>query len=102
MPHISYSELKQWTECTWRHKLLYLDRIDTFQGNEHTSFGTAVHEAVEQMLLDNIKDPYIYFDNKFTEELRRAGITKDTALASAMREQVVGIFELVEVETEEV
>ena len=96
MPHISYSELKQWTECTWRHKLLYLDRIDTFQGNEHTSFGTAVHEAVEQMLLDNIKDPYIYFDNKFTEELRRAGIAEDTALASAMREQVVGIFELVE------
>ena len=95
MAHISYSELKNWTECTWRHKLLYVERVESFQGNEHTSYGTAVHETIENMLLHDIADPYEYFNNKFTEELNSAGIPSDTELASTMRQQVLGTFELV-------
>ena len=96
MPHISYSELKNWTECTWRHKLLYIDKVQTFQGTEHTCFGTAVHETVENMLLGNITEPYEYFHRIFTEQLEEIGLTEDTELASEMRKQVEGIFELVE------
>ena len=96
MPHISYSELKNWSECTWRHKLLYIDKLKRTQGNEHTSFGTAVHETVEQMLLGKIVDPYAHFNNKLTEELEKVGIAEDTELASEMRKQITGMFELVE------
>ena len=37
MSHISYSELKEWTDCAWKHKLNYIDKIKQFKGNEHTS-----------------------------------------------------------------
>ena len=96
MPHISYSELKNWTECTWRHKLLYIDKVQTFQGTEHTCFGTAVHETIENMLLGNITEPYEHFHRIFTEQLEEIGLTEDSELASEMRKQVNGIFELVE------
>ncbi len=95
MPHISYSELRNWSECPWRHKLLYVDRVETTQGSEHTSFGTAVHETVENMLLDKLSEPYPYFHQKFTEELKSIGIEEDTELAGQMRKQVEGLFELV-------
>ena len=94
MPHISYSELKQWAECTWIHKLLYVDKVETFQGNEHTSFGTAVHETVEKMLTENISDPYEYFDKKFNEILEELGLL-DSDLANTMRQEINGIFEAV-------
>ena len=96
MPHISYSELKNWTECTWRHKLIYIDKINVFQGTEHTCYGTAVHETVENMLLGKISDPYEHFHRVFTEQLAQIDILEDTELASEMRKQVEGTFELVE------
>ena len=27
MSHISYSELKEWTTCAWKHKLNYIEKI---------------------------------------------------------------------------
>ena len=95
MPHVSYSEIRNWEECSWRHKLLYTDKIETFQGSEHTCFGTAVHETIENMLLGNIQEPYEYFHKVFTKELFEIGIAQDTDLSSEMRGQVNGIFELV-------
>ena len=29
-PHVSFSEIKIWKECPWRHKLTYIDKIDMF------------------------------------------------------------------------
>lgn len=95
MAHVSYSELKNWTECTWKHKLLYVDRIKVFQGNEHTCFGTAVHETVEKMLLGYKGDLYEYFNDKFSEQLSSIGVNEDTPLASEMRQQIIGAFELI-------
>ena len=74
MAHISYSELRNWSECTWRHKLIYLDKIDVFQGTEHTCYGTAVHDTVEHMLLGKDIEPYEHFNKVFDDELSRAGI----------------------------
>ena len=39
MPHISYSELKDWKFCAHYHKLTRVDKIDGFTGNEYTAFG---------------------------------------------------------------
>ena len=70
-PHISYSELKIWSECSWRHKLEYVEGLNPFKGNEHTSFGKALH-AVSEKFVPNHKaqDPEAYFENEFLNELK--------------------------------
>ncbi len=49
-PHLSFSEIKQWKECSYRHKLVYIDKIDTFEESPYLHFGTAVHEGCESLL----------------------------------------------------
>jgi hypothetical protein len=49
-PHISFSELSTWLQCPYRHKLLYVDGVGTFDGNEHTFFGTHVHFGCEMFI----------------------------------------------------
>ena len=51
--HISYSELKIWSECAYKHKLVYIDDVAGFEGNEYTAFGTALHNACEALALSN-------------------------------------------------
>jgi hypothetical protein len=59
--HISFSELKQWKDCSWRHKLLYIDRLQTFEESPHLHYGTIIHDACEHFLktkelkLDEVK-----------------------------------------------
>lgn len=49
-PHVSFSEVKHWKECPYRHKLLYIDKIDMFEPSPYLDFGTAVHEGCETLL----------------------------------------------------
>jgi hypothetical protein len=49
-PHISFSEIKIWKECPFRHKLTYIDRVDTFEPSPYLDFGTTVHEGCETLL----------------------------------------------------
>ena len=51
MPHISYSELKDWKFCAFYHKLTRVDKIDGFKGNEYTAFGPPMHSECEKKLL---------------------------------------------------
>lgn len=51
MPHISYSELKDWKFCAHYHKLTRVDGIDGFKGNAYTAFGSAIHSVCEKKLL---------------------------------------------------
>ena len=98
MPHISFSELKNWAECPWRHKLIYLDKLDSRTGNEYSAFGTAVHDTAENILQNNEQvtaDPYAYFHLRFNEELKDSSVDLDSSLAQEMRKQVNGVFESV-------
>jgi hypothetical protein len=49
-PHISFSEIKIWKECSYRHKLAYIDKLDVFEPSPYLDFGTAVHEGCETLL----------------------------------------------------
>ena len=49
-PHVSYSEVKVWKECSYRHKLAYVDKLDTYEANPYADYGTAVHNAIENYL----------------------------------------------------
>jgi len=70
MSHISFSELKLWNECPYKHKLVYLDKIDSFKGNEHTAFGSAVHSVCEKLVGENIQKAAEYFQEQFLKELK--------------------------------
>ena len=49
-PHISYSEVKIWRECPWKHKKMYIDKIETWEDNPYAEFGTVVHDCLENYL----------------------------------------------------
>ena len=63
--HISFSEVKQWRDCSWRHKLLYIDRLSTFEESPHLHYGTIIHDACEHYLktkelkIDEVKSKII-------------------------------------------
>ena len=87
---ISYSELKNWKECPYRHKLIYLDKIPYFEGNEFTAFGTAIHKVCEEIVPDPDKDAIAIFNQSFDEEISRLteeNISLDASLLHEMREQ---------------
>ncbi len=67
---ISYSEFKNWTECPYRHKLIYIDKLPYFSGNEYTAFGTAIHKACEEKIPNKDVDAYSVFENSFIDELK--------------------------------
>ena len=66
MPHISYSELKDWAFCAFYHKLTRIDKIAGFKGNEYTAFGSAVHSVCEKKLLNESVD-----DDFFIQEFQK-------------------------------
>lgn len=49
--HISYSELKDWVHCPHYHKKSWVEKVASFDGNEYTAFGTAIHDVCEKKLL---------------------------------------------------
>ena len=66
MPHISYSELKDWDFCPFYHKLTRVEKIDGFTGNEYTAFGSALHSVCEKKLLQKEVE-----DDFFVKELKK-------------------------------
>jgi hypothetical protein len=68
--HISFSEMKIWDECAYKHKLVYKDKIKQFLGNEYTAFGTAIHHVCELAVVDDKVDMLEEFNVKFLEELK--------------------------------
>jgi hypothetical protein len=49
-PHVSFSEYKDWAECSFRHRLKYVDKVGVFKPGIALTFGTAVHESCEHYL----------------------------------------------------
>lgn len=97
MSHISFSELKEWTTCPWKHKLNYIDRIKDFKGNEHTAFGTALHSVCETIVKEHIDKQQSsnlkeQFEQEFLNNLRqikeqKPDIVFNSDLVGSMRDQ---------------
>lgn len=96
--HISFSELKVWDECSYKHKLQYVDKVKVFNSNEYTTFGTAIHETNERTLLKEIdkEKAYEYFLEVFDREVSAINVLnadKSEKLVNEMRAQAKGILE---------
>ena len=89
MPHISYSELKNWNFCPFYHKLVNIDKLKAFQGNEYTAFGNAVHETCEKLLTDGLDDKGRFFQLKFKERVENLpkNVDIDEKLVESMKNQ---------------
>jgi len=66
--YISYSRYKMFSECGWRFRIVYKDKIPFYSSNEFTAFGTAVHATCENVLFGNNQiEPEKYFVEQFAE-----------------------------------
>jgi len=88
MPHISYSELKDWVKCSFYHKLTRVDKLDGFKGNEFTAFGTAIHEVCEKKLLKEEIDDEGLFIRSFNDSIANLG--DGVSVDSRLVDQMVG------------
>jgi len=89
--HISYSELKTWAECPFKHKLVYIDKKKGFTGNEFTAFGSSIHSLCENAVQDLLDESEYddFFDASFDGELERldSDYEQRTELIEQMRGQ---------------
>ena len=69
--HISYSELKDWAHCPHYHKKNWIEKVASFEGNEYTAFGTAIHDVCEKKLLRENIDEEKVFQIGFDQELQK-------------------------------
>tara|TARA_A100001015_G_scaffold321685_1_gene454091 strand:- start:6736 stop:7518 length:783 start_codon:yes stop_codon:yes gene_type:complete len=91
---ISFSELKNWKECPYRHKLIYIDKLPHFEGNEYTAFGTAIHTVCEETIPTSSNSGLEIFEKAFLNELeilKESGKQLNGDLVSEMRRQAVPI-----------
>ena len=88
MPHISYSELKDWVTCAFYHKLTRVDKLKGFKGNEFTAFGTAIHAVCEKKLLKEEIDDERFFVRSFNDCITDLG--DDVPVDSGLVDQMVG------------
>lgn len=92
MAHVSYSEIKIWHECPFKHKLQYKDKLNGFQGNLHTAFGTAIHSVCEHGLLDENLDRESHFLEQFEKEIGSLK-EKEIDIDDKLREQMMGQYQ---------
>ena len=95
--HISYSELKIFTECPYKWHLQYEKGLSGFTGNVYTAFGTAIHSVCEQSALGQLaeEDYPAHFDWAFLEELKKLDEKPPAKMIVDMREQSRSIFDKV-------
>lgn len=91
---ISFSEFKNWTECPYRHKLIHIDKLPYYSGNEYTAFGTAIHQVCEHLVTkENLKEGM--FETLFSKELdllSSQGITINDEIVQEMNSQAKKII----------
>lgn len=92
--HISYSELRIFTECPYKWHLQYEKNVAGFTGNIFTAFGTAIHSVCEESALGKLADEDFadHFDKVFLTELKSLDEKPDNKMIVEMREQSRNIF----------
>lgn len=85
--HVSFSELRDWQECTYRHNLKYVKKINLDKPAPVLDFGTAVHASCEDFLRTRKMNSDIALDliNKSFNE--KSSLEEYT---DQLREQYVG------------
>lgn len=85
-PHVSFSEIRVWQDCSWRHKLQFVDKIDLSKTTSAIDFGTAVHSAHENFIKTRVMNTDIACDaiKKSWEEKKYEDCSVETACKQAV------------------
>ena len=79
--HVSFSEVKLWKECSFRHNLFHIKKIDLSKPSTVLDFGTAVHASCEHYLLTRVMDTSIAFkamEKAWEEKSNLEGFTSES------------------------
>lgn len=64
-PNISFSEYSIWANCSWRHKLKFIEKIDLDVPGPQLDFGTAIHAAHEHFIKTKVIDNKVFYSKLF-------------------------------------
>ena len=91
LQHISYSALKDWSNCAHYFKLVQIEKLRGFEGNVYTAFGSALHETCQAKVEDSSLDEKTHFDKSFLVTLGKLPEEQrqqlDVKVLKEMREQ---------------
>lgn len=62
-PHVSFSEMRDWQDCSYRHKLKFIDKVGEDLPGVHLDFGTSVHAACENFLKTRVMDRKVFLNS---------------------------------------
>ncbi|MDG2403585.1 MAG: PD-(D/E)XK nuclease family protein [Paracoccaceae bacterium] len=80
-PHVSYSEVRAWKECPWRHKLLYIDKLGKDEPSPYLSYGSALHDGIENFLKTGLMNIEAVLEN-ITSEWEKYGFDTEEWIKS--------------------
>lgn len=49
--HVSYSEISDWMDCSYRHRLKHIEKIELGKPSIHTEYGQVIHDILENFIL---------------------------------------------------
>lgn len=79
-PHVSFSEIREWDDCSWRHKIKHVMHIDLSKPSPIPGSGTAVHASCEDYLKTRVMKPEIAIaelQKLFAENAGAAGFEEE-------------------------
>jgi len=98
--YLSFSSWRDWVFCPFKFKITRIDKVRLFEGNEYSTFGSAVHDTAEQLVLlesknkinEGIKDDAAFdaesfFLKRFKEELEKLSKEVPPQTISEMKKQ---------------
>lgn len=53
---VSYSQYAIWKNCKWQWKLQYADGLKEKEASIHLTFGTSIHETIQEFLVRHFRD----------------------------------------------
>ena len=72
---VSFTELSGWAQCTWRHKLKFIDGIGEWEDSPYNIFGSAVHESCAVYLKTrkiDLQVAYDYLNEHWSDQVENA------------------------------
>lgn len=74
---VSYSQFSMWSQCPWRWKLNYVDKIRKDEPSIHLLFGTAMHYTLQMYLTAFFSNGPKYADQLDLNEILRNEMAKE-------------------------
>ena len=88
-PHVSYSEVSTWTSCSYKHKLVYIDKLTSTDISPYLDYGTIIHDAAEKFIKTRkleIEVAQEKIEKAWKEHIaRRVGMSKTNPSAIGIR-----------------